>query len=242
MFNFKSQRDMLRVATPRQAQMANTVPDLQAQGGRWASSAVPTPPSVPPPRHLHTRPQAASYSRACPFLQLLPWPFIHFEPASPLSGKSRVTGSGEGCPHPTSSLVASAEEPEPATRPQALSSRRETPSALPPPSDPLGPCSCPLPFRLRNFHRPFRRPPPGPALAPQHGSCLAWSSCRPHHEHPKVLLPQLGRGWPLPSWPECSRCSCRSHPNTRSFALPFFFPFCRDFMAGAAGLWPSLRP
>lgn len=43
----------------------------------------------------------------------------------------------------------------------------------------------------------------------------------------------------LPSWPACCRCSCRSHPNTRSFELPFFFPFCRDFMAGAPGLWPS---
>lgn len=47
----------------------------------------------------------------------------------------------------------------------------------------------------------------------------------------------------LPSWPECCRWSCRSHPNTRSFALPFFLPFCRDFMARAQALaQPPLSP
>lgn len=77
------------------------------------------------------------------------------------------------------------------------------------------------------------------------------------HELPEKLLlyPQIRSGWrspvplhppnsssglaSLPSWPECCRCSCKSHPNTRSFELPFFFPFCRDFMAGAPGPWPS---
>lgn len=62
---------------------------------------------------------------------------------------------------------------------------------------------------------------------------------------PRAPADASATAWPglaLPSWPECSRCSCRSHPNTRSFELPFFFPFCRDFMAGAAGSGPASDP
>lgn len=51
--------------------------------------------------------------------------------------------------------------------------------------------------------------------------------------------PHRSSGGSLPSWPECCRCSWRSHPNTLSFELPFFFPFCRDFMAVAPGPRPS---
>lgn len=59
----------------------------------------------------------------------------------------------------------------------------------------------------------------------------AWRSMHP------PSFPRL-RLVPLPSWPECCRCSCKSHPNTRSLEQPFFFPFCRDFMARAPGIWP----
>lgn len=54
---------------------------------------------------------------------------------------------------------------------------------------------------------------------------------------PPVPLPPA-RLASLPSCPECCRCSCKSHPNTRSLEQPFFFTFCRDFMARAPRIWP----
>lgn len=78
------------------------------------------------------------------------------------------------------------------------------------------------------------------------------------HGHREVLVPSVPWGWrssvprlqrraralpaargPLPSWPECWRCSWRPHPNTRSFGLPFFFPLCRAFMAEPQGSGPA---
>lgn len=98
----------VRVAAPCQAQMANDVPDLQAQGGHRASSAVALGLLCPPTPSAH---QASSR---------LSLPGAPDSAASPLALHPRRTclpsegegerGSGEGCPHPT---VASAEEPSP---------------------------------------------------------------------------------------------------------------------------------
>lgn len=229
----------VRVAAPCQAQMANDVPDLQAQGGHRASSAVALGLLCPPTPSAH---QASSR------LLLLGAPD---SAASPLALHPRRTclpsegegerGSGEGCPHPT---VASAEEPSlppgpghsppgrrpcwPFRHPQTVWGRAPSPSvqgqARPSPiCQPPRPCPISLPVPRQSLRS-------GPALAPQPPA------------PPRAPASAPAAAWPLPSWPECSRCSCRSHPNTRSFEQPFFFPFCRDFMAGAAGLWPSLRP
>lgn len=141
---------------------------------------------------------------------------------SPLhKGARRVPENGRGCPQRDPHLW-----PSQAAKGTLLT--RTHPSAS---SDSPRPLSIP----------PFR--PKDPPL-PHGGPCpLHTASCLAAHRLVGGTQPRSLRAPPLlkrlPSWPECCRWSCRSHPNTRSFELPFFLPFCRDFMVGAQASGPA---
>lgn len=198
-FNFKSKQDMLE--WPLHARLRWPTMSLICKP-RVDTGPAPQSPSASsaPPRHPHTRPRAASYSWAPPIRRLLPWPYIHVEPASPR--KERESG-GVGRAVPT-----------PRWLPQRSQACRLAPGTLLQAGDLVGPSATlrpsgavprPLPFRARHVHRPSAsHPGPVPSASPSPGSrsgaaLPSLPSRQPHHEPPPVLLPRPGPYPPGPS-------------------------------------------